>query len=70
MANSPMVIMWSNSDGTVTLSQREAPSEVMPTVDSSPPRVATLDDTATNVQGAGNTNFSFTISVSVSSHAS
>ncbi len=42
MANTPMVIMWINSDGTATLSQRKAPSEVMPTVDSSPPRTATM----------------------------
>ncbi|KZP30307.1 hypothetical protein FIBSPDRAFT_917134 [Athelia psychrophila] len=43
MANSPMVIIWPNSDGSVTLSQRMAPAEVMPTVVSSPPRVASLD---------------------------
>jgi hypothetical protein len=42
MANTPMVIMWINSDGTATLSQRKALSEVMPTVDSSPPRTATM----------------------------
>ncbi|KAH9926648.1 uncharacterized protein BXZ73DRAFT_102904 [Epithele typhae] len=44
VANTPMVIMWSNPDGTVTLSQRTASSEtVMPTLDSSPPRTATVD---------------------------
>ncbi|KZP28230.1 hypothetical protein FIBSPDRAFT_927663 [Athelia psychrophila] len=43
MANSPMVIVWPNSDGSVTLSQRMASAEVMPTVVSSPPRVASLD---------------------------
>lgn len=42
MAGSPMVIMWSNSDGTITLSQRSASSEVQPKLDSNPPRVASL----------------------------
>ncbi|KAJ6538780.1 hypothetical protein DFH09DRAFT_1176218 [Mycena vulgaris] len=44
MPNTPMVIMWGNSDGTVTLSQRQASSESMPTLVSSPPRVATLSE--------------------------
>ncbi|KAF7974921.1 hypothetical protein HWV62_10953 [Athelia sp. TMB] len=43
MANSPMVIVWPNADGSVTLSQRMAPGEVMPTVVASPPRLASLD---------------------------
>ncbi|KAH9926653.1 uncharacterized protein BXZ73DRAFT_102908 [Epithele typhae] len=44
VANTPMVVMWNNPDGTVTLSQRTASSEtVMPTLDSSPPRTATVD---------------------------
>ncbi|KAF7978967.1 hypothetical protein HWV62_44209 [Athelia sp. TMB] len=43
MANSPMVIVWPNADGSVTLSQRMAPAEVMPTVVASPPRLASLD---------------------------
>jgi hypothetical protein len=49
MANSPMVIMWANADGTVTLSQRTAPREVMPTLDPNPSRVATLSNTLTSV---------------------
>ncbi|KAF8906571.1 hypothetical protein CPB84DRAFT_1882361 [Gymnopilus junonius] len=40
MPDTPMVIMWINNDGSVTLSQRSAAAEVMPTVDSSPPRKA------------------------------
>ncbi|THH02961.1 hypothetical protein EW145_g6651 [Phellinidium pouzarii] len=52
MANSPMVIMWANNDGSVTLSQRQAPSEVMPTVVSSPPRIATAVPTLTSVTGS------------------
>lgn len=40
MENSAMVIMWWNSDGSMTLSQRNAPGDVEPTPDSDPPRVA------------------------------
>ncbi|KAF7343078.1 CBD9-like protein [Mycena venus] len=43
MANTPIIIMWENPDGYITLSQRQASGEVMPTVDANPPRVATLD---------------------------
>ncbi|KZW01863.1 hypothetical protein EXIGLDRAFT_716508 [Exidia glandulosa HHB12029] len=60
MANSPMVIMWANADGTVTLSQRQADNEIMPTVVPSPPRVATLDDSASEALAALPT-FAFTI---------
>ncbi|KAJ7633474.1 hypothetical protein DFH06DRAFT_1101254 [Mycena polygramma] len=59
MAGSPMVIMWSNSDNTITLSQRQASSEVQPTLVSSPPRVATLSDTLSTT--SGNPSFVYTI---------
>jgi hypothetical protein len=49
MANSPMVIMWPNSDGSITLSQRMSSAEVMPTVVSSPPRLATLSTSLSSV---------------------
>ena len=62
MANSPMVIMWSNSDGSITLSQRQAPSEVMPTVVSNPSRVASLDMSGSDLTGS-QPKFSFTIEV-------
>ncbi|KAI0661383.1 CBD9-like protein [Cubamyces menziesii] len=52
MANTPMVIMWPNSDGSITLSQRTAPGEVMPTVDSNPPRVASADPSASDLTGS------------------
>ncbi|KAL0956936.1 hypothetical protein HGRIS_003038 [Hohenbuehelia grisea] len=42
MLNSPMVIAWSNADGSITLSQRIVSRHVMPTVDPNPPRAATL----------------------------
>lgn len=41
MPNTPMVIMWANADGTITLSQRQAPATVMPTPVANPPHVAT-----------------------------
>lgn len=49
MANSQMVIMWPNSDSSITLSQREASAEVMPTVVSNPPRVASLSTALSTV---------------------
>lgn len=67
MANTPMVIMWPNSDGSITLSQRSAPGEVMPTVDSNPPRVATADPSASDLTGS-TPKMTFTIPVSLSSH--
>lgn len=41
MADSAMIIMWPNSDGSVTMSQRNATGLVEPLVDPLPPRVAT-----------------------------
>jgi len=52
MANSPMVIMWPNSDGSVTLSQRQAPAEVTPTVVSNPPRTATPQPSLSSLSGS------------------
>lgn len=60
MANSPMVIMWPNSDGSITLSQRTAPGEVMPSVDSSPPRVATAEPSLSALTG-NNIKLAYTI---------
>ena len=62
MANTPMVIMWPNSDGSITLSQRRAPGEIMPTVDSSPPRVASADAAASDLSGT-QPKLTFTIPV-------
>ena len=55
MSNSAMVIMWANSDGSITLSQRSAPGEVMPIVDNNPPFKATLS----NRSSANGTNPKF-----------
>lgn len=55
-----MVIMWPNSDGSITLSQRKAPGEIMPTVDSSPPRTATAQAAMSTTSGS-NPKLVFTI---------
>ncbi len=52
MANTPMVIMWPNSDGSITLSQRQASAEIMPTVVSNPPRTATLESSLSYLTGS------------------
>lgn len=52
MAGSPMVIMWPNSDSTITLSQRQATSHVMPTVDPDPPRLASVSDSLSSTSGS------------------
>ncbi|KAJ6456390.1 hypothetical protein C8R45DRAFT_1186522 [Mycena sanguinolenta] len=59
MPDTPMVIMWGNSDGTVTLSQRQAPAEIMPTVVANPPRIATVSETLSTT--SGNSAFVYTI---------
>lgn len=63
MVNTPMVIMWSNPDGTVTMSQRTASSHSEPSVDSNPPRVATLVNSLTSVSGQ-NPSFGFSVPAS------
>ncbi|KAI0085042.1 hypothetical protein BDY19DRAFT_1076837 [Irpex rosettiformis] len=60
MANSPMVILWSNTDGSVTLSQRQSPSQAAPTVVSNPPRTATVEQSLSVVSGT-NPKLVFTI---------
>jgi hypothetical protein len=60
MADSAMVIMWpsrddvdadvNGSNSSVTLSQRRAPYETMPTPDPDPPFVATLELAQTSVR--------------------
>ncbi|KAL5511567.1 hypothetical protein ACEPAH_4784 [Sanghuangporus vaninii] len=49
MADAKMVIMWSNSDGSVTLSQRTAPALVEPVPDPNPQRTATSYDPFINL---------------------
>ncbi|KAI0047913.1 hypothetical protein FA95DRAFT_1572206 [Auriscalpium vulgare] len=52
MNDSPMVIMWPWDNGSVTLSQRTAPYETMPTPDKSPAFNASLSLSATKVSSA------------------
>ncbi|KZT57738.1 CBD9-like protein [Calocera cornea HHB12733] len=60
MPGSPLVVLWPNDDGTVTLSQRMASEYVMPTVQANPPRVATLNQQLTTL-GASETRIVYTI---------
>ncbi|KAL6303522.1 hypothetical protein BKA93DRAFT_818015 [Sparassis latifolia] len=60
MAKSPMVVMWSNSDGTITLSQRESSSHAMPTVVANPPFTATSDPNLSSLSGS-NEKFAYTM---------
>ncbi|KAJ2918043.1 hypothetical protein MD484_g2374, partial [Candolleomyces efflorescens] len=60
MTRTPMVIMWPNSDGSITLSQRQASGEVEPQVVSSPPRVATLQQSLSVTSGS-NPKFVYTV---------
>ncbi|KAJ6622269.1 hypothetical protein B0H10DRAFT_2014077 [Mycena sp. CBHHK59/15] len=59
MANAPMVIMWANLDGSITLSQRQASDQVMPSLVSDPPRIATLSPLSST---SGSSSFVFTTS--------
>ncbi|KAK0213310.1 hypothetical protein DFS33DRAFT_1377795 [Desarmillaria ectypa] len=60
MDNTQMVIMWSNSDGTITLSQRRGNGHDTPRVDSKPDRVAALVEAASSTS-TSNTTFTFTV---------
>ena len=44
MNNTPVVVMWPNEDGSVTLSQRLATGHVEPHPDPSPSRIATVSN--------------------------
>ncbi|KAF5374583.1 hypothetical protein D9757_010155 [Collybiopsis confluens] len=59
MIDTPMVVMWPNSDGSITLSQRMAASYSMPVVVPDPPRMATISKELST--SAGNGRYVFTI---------
>jgi len=61
MADSAIVILWPNDDMSVTVSQRTAPSEVMPTLDANPARVATFAEEDSNPWDCMNPKLAFTI---------
>ncbi|PPQ97336.1 hypothetical protein CVT26_006570 [Gymnopilus dilepis] len=52
MGNSPMIVIWPNSDGSITLSQRYSHGHSTPTVDPNPPRVAQLSQPYTTTSGS------------------
>ncbi|GJJ11392.1 hypothetical protein Clacol_005625 [Clathrus columnatus] len=52
MHGPPMVIMWGNSDGTITLSQRQAPPGSAPIPVASPPKVATAVPQLSSLTGS------------------
>ncbi|KII84359.1 hypothetical protein PLICRDRAFT_46252 [Plicaturopsis crispa FD-325 SS-3] len=60
MVNTPMVIMWPNADGNITLSQRTATFYSMPVVDSNPNQVATLSTSLSSASG-NQPKFVFTV---------
>ncbi|QRW07746.1 cytochrome b561 domain-containing protein [Ceratobasidium sp. AG-Ba] len=60
MGGSPMVILWPNADGTITLSQRQSNDHDDPQVVKSPPRTATLQTTMSTLTGSAVT-LSFSI---------
>ena len=66
MGDSPMVIVWlsrgeSGEYDSVTLSQRKAPYEVMPTLDPNPPFVAEIAYTETSVRVSHRLFFFFVV---------
>ncbi|KAF8634356.1 hypothetical protein AX15_000967 [Amanita polypyramis BW_CC] len=65
MPNTHMVILWSNEDGTVTLSQRYAVGHIEPKSENTPPWPATLVKPLT-VQSAGKLALAFKIPVNES----
>ncbi|KAI3615678.1 hypothetical protein WG66_011837 [Moniliophthora roreri] len=60
MTNSPMVVLWSNSDGSITLSQRQATERTMPTIVDNPPRVAVVENSLSATSG-DKIQYAFTI---------
>jgi len=61
MAGTPMVIMWPNADGSITLSQRQASGHVQPTVVSAPPRTASTVASLSAGAAASNPKLAFSI---------
>lgn len=52
MSGTKMVVVWPNSDGTFTLSQRTGSGHSVPTFDSNPSSVATKQQSASDVKGS------------------
>ncbi|KAF8899494.1 hypothetical protein CPB84DRAFT_1825362 [Gymnopilus junonius] len=52
MGDSPMIIMWPNSDGTATITQRSSHGHSTPTIESSPPFTAEMSQAYTITSGS------------------
>ncbi|KAJ3476097.1 hypothetical protein NLI96_g11400 [Meripilus lineatus] len=61
MTDSPLVILWPNADGSVTLSQRQAPGQVQPTPVAMPPRKAILSTRNVDLMSESTPTLSFRI---------
>lgn len=66
LPDTPMVIMWANADGTITLSQRQAPATVMPTPVANPPHIATPAPQLSSVSEKNSSSFIYLLNYSLS----
>ncbi|KAJ1308178.1 hypothetical protein OPQ81_003893 [Rhizoctonia solani] len=51
MVGTPAVVVWPNSDNSITLSQRKATAHASPPIDPTPPRLATLREDLSTLTG-------------------
>ncbi|CEL61106.1 hypothetical protein RSOLAG1IB_09757 [Rhizoctonia solani AG-1 IB] len=51
MVGTPAVVVWPNSDNTISLAQRKATEHASPPIDPAPPRVATLREDLSTLAG-------------------
>ncbi|QRW15657.1 cellobiose dehydrogenase [Rhizoctonia solani] len=51
MVGTPAVVVWPNSDDTITLAQRKATAHASPPIDPAPPRTATLREDLSTLTG-------------------
>ncbi|CAE6438048.1 unnamed protein product [Rhizoctonia solani] len=51
MVGTPAVVVWPNSDDTITLAQRKATAHASPPIDPAPPRIATLREDLSTLTG-------------------
>ncbi|KAG8958005.1 hypothetical protein FRC00_003195 [Tulasnella sp. 408] len=60
MPDTPIVVTWPNDDGSITLSQRQAPAHIMPTVVDNPEQTATLE-WDNSILATNSTSIAFTL---------
>lgn len=66
MPDTPIVVTWPNDDGSITLSQRQAPAHIMPTVVENPDQTATLE-WDNSILATNSTSIAFTLPLPTSS---